>query len=646
MESVEWPPNIITGPLDLHQNYQSPLLTVPPEILSNIFIFLIDIAPLSKRSRSYWDIGRVKQTSSSNGWLGWIVITHVCRYWRQVAIETPALWTQISFVIGRQWMLEMMRRAKQAPVTIRYPGGSNVPDVDLIQYVRDNISHIRTLDMSFGLDEGMDPPLSSCTSCTRRPASILTHLRLLSYSFQGIATPVDLFALEAPQLRSIDLQGNFRIDWSRGALGSGFSGLQELHVTLKEFDPAPFSLLPPHVRDMLPSLNQLLDVLERLPHLKRLRLSHAIPAVQSYDLTQHIGARTVHLHHLSDLFLSGGVIECISLLRSLQYPVTTELGMSCGGSMSDLPLIYPVLAAHVARYDEAHGTRSREKKLDLSISYGFPHIALTPCDYRYSSLCSVNFPTVTAHVTTRQYEIFKAFMASIDVADVVTLNVTKLNCLRGPEDWVGLFARVSNVRTINFETAKPKHFAGALLSMLLSGQSMADNAPTTTTTADATAQPSSTPPVTCLFPSLTCLSFARINFFRHEQEGHEFLVDLVRTLGFCQQFGMYSVLEEVYFEDCTLTRVEVDAFRGVANKVEWWRDDERYEGLSEDEDSGDTDDPCFLIAEDESIPRKKGDEQQQPKSFGYETDVEARACKGIKRTSSTAQFCMKVPPQV
>lgn len=67
-------------------------------------------------------------------------------------------------------------------------------------------------------------------------------------------------------------------------------------------------------------------------------------------------------------------------------------------------------------------------------------------------------------------------------------------------------------------------------------------------------------------------------------------MDLVRTLGFCQQFGMYSVLEEVYFEDCTLTRVEVDAFRGVANKVEWWRDDERYEGLSEDEDSGDTDD--------------------------------------------------------
>lgn len=588
MDSVEWPPNIITGPLDIHQNHQSPLLTVPPEILSNIFIFLIDIAPLSKRSRSYWDIGRVKQTSSSNGWLGWIVITHVCRYWRQVAIETPALWTQISFVIGRQWMLEMMRRAKQAPVTIRYPGSSNVPDVDLIRYIRDNISHIRTLDISFGPEEGMDAPLSSCTSCTPHPASILTYLRLLSYSFQGTATPVEVFALEAPQLRSIDLQGNFRIDWSRGALG--FSGLQELHVTLKEFDPAPLSLLPPHVRDTLPSLNQLLDVLERLPHLKRLHLSHAIPAVQSYDLTQHV-ARTVHLHNLSDLFLSGGVIECISLLRSLQYPATTQLGTSCGGTMSDLPLIYPVLAAHVARYDEAHGTRSREKKLDLSISYGFPHIALTPCDYRYSSLCSVNFPTVTAHVMTRQYEIFKAFIASIDVADVVTLNVTKLNCLRGHEDWVGLFARVSNVRTINFETAKPKHFDVALLSTFLPGQLMADNAPPTTSiTAGAIAQPSSTPPMTCLFPSLTCLSFARINFFRHEQEGHVLLANLVQILRFRQQLGMQSVLEEVYFEDCALTRAEVDAFRGVANKVGWWRDDERYEGLSEDEDSGDSDD--------------------------------------------------------
>ncbi|KAI0039928.1 hypothetical protein FA95DRAFT_1462389, partial [Auriscalpium vulgare] len=56
-----------------------PVSRLPPEILSAVFSILTDIDRPRNHGKS----------------LAWISITHVCRKWRDVALNNPTLWSTI-----------------------------------------------------------------------------------------------------------------------------------------------------------------------------------------------------------------------------------------------------------------------------------------------------------------------------------------------------------------------------------------------------------------------------------------------------------------------------------------------------------------------------------------------------------------------
>ena len=95
-------------------NQGASISCLPPELLSNVFCHLRD-SFTSSTDISPWQI-----PCHVEPWR-WSVITQVCRMWRQLALNTPTLWSQI--VLSSEWhdgwwLQEMCNRSKQSPLSI------------------------------------------------------------------------------------------------------------------------------------------------------------------------------------------------------------------------------------------------------------------------------------------------------------------------------------------------------------------------------------------------------------------------------------------------------------------------------------------------------------------------------------------------
>jgi hypothetical protein len=85
------------------RNMLAPISILPAEILARIFHFIA----FSKRPYS----------------LGWVHVTHVCRRWRQIALDDSTLWAHFSdFPRNKEWIVERLSRARNASLVIELDG--------------------------------------------------------------------------------------------------------------------------------------------------------------------------------------------------------------------------------------------------------------------------------------------------------------------------------------------------------------------------------------------------------------------------------------------------------------------------------------------------------------------------------------------
>ncbi|KAI0066277.1 hypothetical protein BV25DRAFT_1797228, partial [Artomyces pyxidatus] len=82
-------------------NAFAPITRLPDEMLARIFGALRDMWRPEGRS------------------LGWILVTHTSRRWRDVALAYPSLWAEINNDVSFKWATEMLSRAKSAPLAIQ-----------------------------------------------------------------------------------------------------------------------------------------------------------------------------------------------------------------------------------------------------------------------------------------------------------------------------------------------------------------------------------------------------------------------------------------------------------------------------------------------------------------------------------------------
>ncbi|KAF8971186.1 hypothetical protein BDZ97DRAFT_1619311, partial [Flammula alnicola] len=93
--------------LENKRNALSPASSVPPEVLCNIFALV--------KAENAGDLHPDGAFEFSA--LEWVRVTHVCKWWRDVALNASWLWTDIALA-SRRWADEMFARSKEAPLTI------------------------------------------------------------------------------------------------------------------------------------------------------------------------------------------------------------------------------------------------------------------------------------------------------------------------------------------------------------------------------------------------------------------------------------------------------------------------------------------------------------------------------------------------
>ena len=297
----------------------TPISVLPPEVLARVFHFLVFEDPACSREQN---LGRIRAT-------------HVCRFWRQVALDDSSLWATIfsGFSANPELISEMLARSRSAPLNIDiHLDGTSGREV--LRMFPPHLSHTRELRLH--------GPSMFHTGGIRgiysREAPALEHFELRV----PVKSPITLrdlggttlFKGRAPRLRTFSLS-QVLIPWSLIPRGQ----LTRLKIVL--FKEAS-------ITDILScgDLDQLIDLLVNCPGLEVLALGRCLPS----QLAQFPHDQTIHLPCLSRLFLVGSSSRITNLMKMLKLPSSTRLHLRCTSENSfahNNHLLLPVVSAHL-----------------------------------------------------------------------------------------------------------------------------------------------------------------------------------------------------------------------------------------------------------------------------------------------------------
>ena len=300
-------------------NERAPISRLPREVLAAIFFLLSVFA---------WDEG--------SGILARIYVAHVCRRWRETALNHPRFWSHVNFTkLTPVGMAEILARAKMAPLHLEAYSKKRSMErfEDLGKQLEAHISHTRYLKLS-----GWH--LSTVVKRLVSPTPTLESLTLSHTCSLYTTIPDNLFNCTAPSLTSLRLQ-NCDIGWKSPL----FKGLRilKIHVLTEEARP---------------ELNYWLDALNEIPQLKELSLRYATPVA---PLVDPLISRTVTLPSLTHFFIHASGKDCALALAHLVLPSLTSLHVhveSRDREGEDVLLVIPYVVRNVSVLQDIEPIRS------------------------------------------------------------------------------------------------------------------------------------------------------------------------------------------------------------------------------------------------------------------------------------------------
>ncbi|KAF8266029.1 hypothetical protein EI94DRAFT_1734100 [Lactarius quietus] len=303
----------------MRRNNLTPVFLLPPELLARIFHFHTLAEPP-------WH-------GVTSNKLGWIIDTHVCRHWRQVALDHASLWATISgFPLSLRWISEQLSRTKNSPLAIELLAN---PSAETISLVPSHLPHTRGLRLR-GLNK---VHFSGIKELCALEAPDLEHFEL-GFSVADPFTSKDfvvtgLFQGKAPKLRSLSLF-QVRVPWSF------FPRCQFTQIKIVLCEEEWNEPLSPE------SLEQLFDLLTNCPNLEVLALECCLPSI----LSQSLHKRTVHLPRLTYLSLAGSICRVVRFFEALSMPSSTKLNLHCVAQNScgnEGGVLIPLVFSHFHR---------------------------------------------------------------------------------------------------------------------------------------------------------------------------------------------------------------------------------------------------------------------------------------------------------
>ncbi|KAF8870319.1 hypothetical protein BD779DRAFT_1792120 [Infundibulicybe gibba] len=292
-----------------YRNPLIPVMRLPPEILSRIFVF---------HAQMGW------------GWLdAALTSTHVCKRWWEVGRVCPELWSYIKYEDCRSaaWMAQMIKRSGTVPLSLEF---DDLPRINRrkMALIAKNMHRFESLELhvpeeahgAFFKAFSQSPPL-------------LQHLTLSNYEYSANAFPPKFLGGSVPSLRHLTLSTSSYVPWDSGL----FANLTTLNVSGESEESADGNP---------PSLEMLLSALARMPDLETLVLSDCFyPPASSVTACPH-----VKLPNLGWLAVTAPLTFCTRFFRqiSISARATIVLHPGCSNaSKEDVREFFTVFPSHL-----------------------------------------------------------------------------------------------------------------------------------------------------------------------------------------------------------------------------------------------------------------------------------------------------------
>ncbi|VDB83214.1 unnamed protein product [Peniophora sp. CBMAI 1063] len=284
------------------RNANLPSCSLPPEVLSRVFWY----------AQEGWKPRRSIDNDVIT--LGWIILTHVCNKWREVALSSSPLWCDVScYALPIGAVPALIERSRRSPLDLAFEGIFRGDDkkspytiaLRKIWLSRSVSSRVRSLT----IEEMATSRWHSrqWSSLIGNPMPALEELRIhisLRESDEASVLPDTIFTSTSPLgLRSISLFNCF-LPWSSPLFTSNIT-----HLDLGEQESTP---------TLLPSPALFHQVLSRLQRLESLSLMNIFPLPDPNDLFTTELSDT-----LKDVTMSATVISMIEPCLKAFLSITT-----------------------------------------------------------------------------------------------------------------------------------------------------------------------------------------------------------------------------------------------------------------------------------------------------------------------------------
>jgi hypothetical protein len=395
--------------LKSRRNALTPISSLPTEIISNIFSILrVPVAPSPLT---------LPTLSDKPDNLPWFRISHVCRHWREIALNQPLFWSHLrltNFKFSLAGAGEMIARAKMLPLHLEAKVRRHWDDAQCDAFKKklcmhaSQICHLHISADFFHFSNVVEGLVS--------PAPILEYLSLACEGFpnvtmstgarSGVWVPDTLFDRTTPRLSCLKLR-RCDISWKSPFL----KGLRCLEIHCPSGSGRP-------------SLSVWLDALDDMPQLEMLSLDGASPITLPVPPPSGV-RRTIILPSLSVLVFSASARDCLALAH-LTLPALTRLCLTARSSIrdgSDVKGILPYVSQHARRFQNTQSMVIRDEAISTNM-FAWAEVSL-PKQVAFPDVMPIaplEFSFTSHHWSSEtRVAMFDAAMAALPLENLLSL---------------------------------------------------------------------------------------------------------------------------------------------------------------------------------------------------------------------------------
>ncbi|TFY68941.1 hypothetical protein EVG20_g3355 [Dentipellis fragilis] len=529
MEAVE----LVMSSLRTRCNALVPVNRLPSEVLVHVFYLLRRIyVPLKKRDPE------VAKLSVPSQIIGWVQVTHVCRQWRNVALENPTLWSDIPFILGDRWTTEFFARSQAAPIVIDHNMPRYIPWTGDVENFATSVAQHLWRTQELGLIATPADFARVLPSLVGGPApllekAVIVHSTPVAAPLDGLLVwPPDAFSRLVPRLRHLRLWF-WRFSWE----SITYETLVHLDIKGLDVDPEP---------TLREGLGLLLAALDKMPHLEVLKIDDVLPPPPPDATPDSVCGPTITCPNLHTFHLSDDIRNCGLALNHIVVPATADHQISCTKSDNGCAFVLPWLHTRAKqlpplRHLSFSGDSTMLMMTASHTDVVYPRQGKEPFRIKFVSEAGLLLP------------LMQEICSMVSLSDIETFTSAVDDGLSA-EDWSTILGECKRLRSVEVNAF---HGGGIYICELLLA---------TTISSEGRGEP--------LYPFFEELMIVNVHF----RLGYEFdrLLELLERR---------QPLKKLIIEYCSIDAALVDKLRSVVDMVEWdGHEHDQSEYYEEDED--------------------------------------------------------------